>query len=151
MVGRNRLSIGLATGMAMLALTMSCSPISRVHGYVPTQDELDTLIVGADTKGSIADTIGSPADSGLRDDAAWYYIASTVETFAYNAPEVVDRQVVVLDFDADGVLSDIGRFGLEQGRVVNLQTRVTPTDNRRVSILAQLLGNVGQVNLPLPQ
>lgn len=151
MSARSGMSIRLICGAAVLALFAACSPTSRVHGFVPDQAELDDLLIGVDTKSTIADTIGTPADSGLREDRAWYYISSTVETFAFNAPEVVARQVIVFDFDRDGVLTNIGRYGLEDGRVVNLQTRVTPTDNRRTSILAQLLGNVGQISLPLPQ
>jgi len=112
--------------------------------------DLDLLLVGADTRASVADAIGTPSGTGVTEDSSWFYMQSTVETMAYQAPEITDRQVLVVDFDQNGVLKDISRFGLEDGRVINLQTRVTPTDNQRVSVLARLLGNVGSIGPQLP-
>ncbi len=123
----------------------------RVHGYAPDQAEIDALIIGGDSKLSVEEQIGTPPESGIQDANAWYYVESTVRTMAFFAPEVTERRVLVLDFDDQGILRDVARFGLEQGQVVNLQTRVTPTESRRVSVLRRLLGNVGSITPPLPE
>lgn len=135
--------------LAFLVLT-ACAPILRVHGFVPLQEDLDQITPGIDTKASIEDTLGRPSDTGTLDGDAWYYVESTVRTFLFYAPEVVARRVMVLDFDTDGVLSNISEFGLDKGRVVNLQSRTTPIDGRRSSILNNLFRNIGAVTPPLP-
>lgn len=155
MSGSDKVSVKGLSILAPLAglvlLTTACAPISREHGYMPRPDEVSQLLVGADTRASVADAIGTPSAQGLTDGGSWFYVASRVETLAFFAPEVVERSVLVLDFNASGILSGINRYALEDGRVVNLQTRVTPTDERRVGVLAQLLGNVGAIQLPLPE
>jgi outer membrane protein assembly factor BamE (lipoprotein component of BamABCDE complex) len=145
-VGKSIIAAGFACAMALA----SCAPTNRTHGYAPDQGEIELLTRGVDTKLSIEDAVGAPSDSGLREDGVWYYVESTVRNFAFYAPEVTERRVLVLDFDGDGVLSDISQFGLSEGRVVNLQTRVTPTESRRRSVLQRLLGNVGAITPPLP-
>lgn len=143
------MSIKLSFVLAFLVIT-ACAPIMRVHGYVPNQADLDSLAVGADTKSSVEDILGHPSDTGVLDSDAWYYVESTVKSFLYYEPEVVERRVLVLDFDENDVLRDIAEFGLEDGRVVNLQSRVTPIDGRRTSVLNRLFRNVGAVTPPLP-
>ena len=137
--------------VAALVAVTACAPIVRQHGYVPTMGDRDALVVGADTKLTVEDTVGRPSDTGLRDGDSWYYVENTISTFLFFEPEVTDRTVLALDFDADGILQNISEFGLEEGRVVELTTRVTPTDRRRRNVLSNIFGNIGGFgNVPLP-
>ena len=61
-------------------------------------------------------------------------------------PQEIDRQVVAVSFDANGVVANIERFGLERGRVVTLSRRVTDSGVTGVSLAGQLLGNLGNFN-----
>ncbi len=130
------LSIGLA----------GCVPIYTNHGYIPTDDDLALLAVGVDSRESVAATIGRPAASGLLGDDAWYYIQSRYQTVAAAAPVEIDREVVAISFAANGLVSNIERFGLEQGRIVPLSRRVTTANIRGRGILAQIFGNIGRLN-----
>ena len=132
----------------VVGLLAACAPMERSHGYLPEQADLDGLIVGVDTQGIVEETIGRPQDVGLSDGQTWYYVENVASTLAFFPPKVTQRTVLALDFDADGVLSGITRYGLEDGQVVNLVTRVTPTDRRRRSVLNQIFGNVGARPLP---
>ena len=132
----------------ILALLAACSPVQRSHGYLPSQSDLDSLIVGVDSRAIVEETLGRPQNVGLGEGQSWYYVENVVSTFAFLAPEVTERTVLALDFDADGILSGINRYGLEDGQVVNLVTRITPTDRRRRSLLNQIFGNVGASPLP---
>ena len=38
-----------------------------------------------------------------------------------------------------------GTVRIEDGRIINLQTRTTPTHGRELTILQQLLGNLGKL------
>ncbi len=144
------MSIRLGCAVALIVLTTACAPIMRSHGYVPVQDDLDLILIGADTKSSVEETIGRAADTGTFASDTWYYVESTVRKFMFFEPEVVDRRVMEFEFDNDDVLVAINEYGLDDGRIVNLQTRVTPTDGRRTGILERLFGNIGAIAPPLP-
>jgi outer membrane protein assembly factor BamE (lipoprotein component of BamABCDE complex) len=95
----------------------------------------------------VEETIGTPAASGVLRNEAWIYSAYRVRNFAYQAPEVVERDVVAISFDADGVVSNIERFGLEDGQVIQLSRRVTETSVRDLGFFRQLMRNLGRFDL----
>jgi len=61
---------------------------------------------------------------------------------AFFAPQETERQIVAISFSGTRVAL-IERFGLEDGRVVNLNTNQTVTDGRSLTFFEQFLGNVG--------
>ncbi len=141
-----RRSLALAGVLACAAaLTAACSPVIRNHGYVPQPEELADLRVGLDTRASVQSKIGRPAGTGIFTDDGWYYVSSKVEHLTYHAPEVVDRRVVAVLFDQDDVLAAVTEYGLEDGRIVDLETKTTPTYGRQLTILEQAFGNIGVI------
>ncbi|MEO0634469.1 MAG: outer membrane protein assembly factor BamE [Pseudomonadota bacterium] len=133
--------------VAFLALGLAgCSATFRNHGYIPPEEDLQELVVGIDTRASVEDVVGPPTAGGVLEGGNYYYVRSTVKTLGPRRPEVVDRQVLAISFDGDGVLDNIESFGLEDGRVVALSRRVTDSDITNVSFVRQLLGNIGQVS-----
>ena len=104
------------------------------------------LKVGVDTRESVEATVGRPATEALLKDEAWYYVQSHWKTIGAGEPVEVTREVVAISFDAKGLVSNIERFGLDQGRIVPLSRRVTTTNIRGKGILAQIFGNIGKLN-----
>ena len=121
----------------------ACSATFENHGYVPTDRELEEVIVGVDTRETVAEVIGQPSSSGVLTSSGYYYVQSRWRHFAYRAPEVIDRQVVAVSFNETGVVENIERFTLEDGRVIALSRRVTDSNVKGISFLRQLLGNLG--------
>lgn len=139
---RRRRGATLALGaLAALALA-ACEPIVRVHGYAPAEAQLAQLEPGIDSAATVTAKIGRPSTAGVMRNDAWYYVSSRVETLAYNAPEVTERRVVAIRFDDQGTLASTDLYGLEEGRVINLVTRTTPTFGRELTILQQVFGNL---------
>lgn len=62
-------------------------------------------------------------------------------------PEIVDRQIVAIRFDDAGVVSNVERYTLQDGKVVPLSRRVTGNNANDVPFLTQLFGNVGGLDL----
>lgn len=137
---RTALIAGLALGLA------ACTPIVRNHGYIPLQEDLANIVVGVDTRNSVADLIGTPTSAGMTADRGYYYVSSSFRHFGPLAPKEVSREVLAITFDSRGVVSDIARYGLEDGRVVALSRRVTEDNVRDTTLIRQLLGNLGQIN-----
>jgi outer membrane protein assembly factor BamE (lipoprotein component of BamABCDE complex) len=138
-----RTVFGKAAIVALTMLVASCAPQDRFHGYAPDDAELADITVGRDTRESVAEAVGRPAAAGLMAESGWYYVRSRWEHTGGRAPKEVDRQVVAISFDTRGVVSNIERFGLEEGQVVPLSRRVTETNVRGMSFISRLLGALG--------
>jgi outer membrane protein assembly factor BamE (lipoprotein component of BamABCDE complex) len=124
-----------------LAAMAACSPVYNYHGFIPTPDDLDEIEVGLDTRTTVASIIGEPGASGLLEEGAWYYVRSEFKHDSFKAPEEINREVVAISFDDDGVVENVERFGLERGQVVVLERRVTDSNIDGISFLRQLFGN----------
>jgi len=150
MTATGRQRRGPAVGRLMAALfalvLAACTPLIADHGYVPSDKDLAQLVVGKDNRESVAATIGRPSASGLLNDEGWYYVASRFQTVGAAAPKEIDREVVAITFNDKGVVENIERFGLQDGRIVPISRRITTANVRGKSILAQLFGNIGKLN-----
>ena len=134
--------------IAVAAVTVSltaCAATFTNHGYIPPQEDLDLLVVGVDTKSSVEDSVGSPSSGGVLNDGGYYYVRSRIRSFGPTAPKVVERQVLAISFDTAGVVTNIERFGLEDGNVVPIARRVTESAVSNKTFLRQLLGNIGRI------
>ena len=75
------------------------------HGYVPTDEDLAEITVGADTRDSVTEAVGPPVSTGLLDDGSFYYVQSQFRYYGALAPKLVSRQVLAISFDSRGVVS----------------------------------------------
>lgn len=132
-------------GAALLAAT-GCTTRFRNHGYAPSDAQLAEVLVGVDTRDTVADVIGPPTASGVAAGGDFFYVQSQFRLYGPLEPKEVDREVVAIRFDTDGVVSNVERFGLENGRVVALSRRVTQDNVRGTTFLRQLFGSIGQFN-----
>lgn len=137
-----RSGLALVLGVAIAA----CSPVIRNHGYVPAEDELAQIEVGTDTRETVGQKIGRPSTSGLLNDEGWYYVQSRYRHIGPRQPKEIERQVLAITFNEAGVVENIGRFGLEDGKVVEISRRVTETNVKGLNLIQQLMGNIGQFN-----
>lgn len=132
---------------ALCLLAVACTAIYRNHGYVPAEDELAQIKVGVDTRETVAEKIGRPSAEGLLNDQGWYYVQSRFKTVGPRQPEEIERQVLAVTFSERGTVENIARYGLEDGRVIEISRRVTETNVKGVGFIRQLLSNFGQIRL----
>ena len=137
-----RARLGRIALIAVLGLG-ACTPQYRNHGYMPTDTDLATIAVGVDTRASVIAAIGAPTAGGVLDPSGYYYVESRFRHLGPLAPQEIERQVLAISFDAAGVMTNVERFGLQDGRVVTLSRRVTDDNVRDTTFIRQLLGNIG--------
>ena len=137
-----RARLGRIALIAVLGLG-ACTPQYRNHGYMPTDTDLATIAVGVDTRDSVIAAIGAPTAGGVLDPSGYYYVESRFRHLGPLAPQEIERQVLAISFDAAGVMTNVERFGLQDGRVVTLSRRVTDDNVRDTTFIRQLLGNIG--------
>jgi outer membrane protein assembly factor BamE (lipoprotein component of BamABCDE complex) len=95
-------------------------------------------------KRQVVDLIGSPSTIELFQGENWYYISDRTETKAFFEPTVIERKVIVIKFDKKGIVKAMKTIGLKEGRDIAMVERVTPTAGQEITILRQLLGNIGR-------
>ncbi len=133
----------------VIALTLfvaGCAPVYRHHGYVPPEEDLALVQVGQTSQYDLEGMIGRPGSQGLLEGSSWYYVGSRWRHYGALPPQEIDRQVVAIHFSPDGTVSNVERFGLEQGRVVVLSRRVTDSNVSSAGLIRQLMGNLGNFN-----
>jgi outer membrane protein assembly factor BamE (lipoprotein component of BamABCDE complex) len=128
-----------------IVLLSACSAIYQNHGYVPADTELELVQVGVSSREDVANLVGRPSASGLLNDVGWYYVQSKFKHLGPMKPEEIDRQVVAITFDQRGIVENVERFGLADGRVVPLSRRVTDTNIKGISFLRQLFSSIGRL------
>lgn len=141
---RSTMRIGLVT-LLCIALA-GCTARYRTHGYVPSEDELQQIVPGVDTRATVEDLVGVPSTSGTLNESGFYYIESDIRHFAWQAPEVVDREILAITFDSNGVVENIEHYGLQDGQVVPLARRITRSGDGDISFIRKLFGNIGGFN-----
>jgi outer membrane protein assembly factor BamE (lipoprotein component of BamABCDE complex) len=70
------------------------------------------------------------------------------EKYTYNRPQVTQRSVTEITFNDAGQVAAVNALGLDDGQQLTMNGRETPTRGRQLTILEQLLGNVGRGQLP---
>ena len=124
----------------LTSIFLSCTTNIKNHGYIPSNSDLESLIIGKDNKQSVAEKIGLPATAGL--EGAYYYVRSTFNAPGFKSAQLVDRTVVVLSFDQRSKLKNIETFNVDNGNFVRLDYRVTETGLDNKNILQQIIGSI---------
>jgi len=133
-------------GVAVAGLS-ACAADYRTHGYMPSEEDLQQIVPGIDTRATVEDVVGVPNTSGVLNNSGFYYIESEVRHFAWQKPKVTNREVLAITFDEAGVVENIVSYGLEDGQVVPITRRVTKSGDGDIGFIRKLFGNLGGINL----
>lgn len=125
------------------ALLTGCAAEISARGNLPTEEKLSQVTPGL-TREQVMQILGSPSTMATFTDQSWYYIGQKVEDYAFYRPKVLERQVVVIQFDEQDQVSEIKRLDKEDGKAVEMVDRTTPTVGRDLSIMQQMFGNLGR-------
>jgi outer membrane protein assembly factor BamE (lipoprotein component of BamABCDE complex) len=134
-------------GLGFLGLA-ACAPTIQQEGNVPDPDQVVQINPGIDDKNRVSQLLGSPSAVSAFEDRTWYYISRRTEQTAFLDPEVVEQEVLAIFFDKDNIVQDMKIYGLEDGRMVAMVDRITPTHGNDLTFVQQILGNLGRFNNP---
>ncbi len=59
---------------------------------------------------------------------------------------MVDQEILAVAFDEGGIVESMRVYGQEDGRTIAYVDRTTPTEGNELTIIQQLLGNLGRFN-----
>lgn len=131
----------------LLGTMAACSPKVDTIGYVKDEGEWSQQIaIGQTSKDEVLSQFGSPSSISSFGGETWYYVSARKETEAFFKPEVVEQQVVRIQFNQAGVVSSLQKYGLADGQDIELAKRTTPTEGHQLGFVEQILGNIGRFN-----
>ncbi len=130
--------------VVIAALAAACTGVIDQRGNLPDAYLLAELEPGKATRQDVALKLGSPSSVASFGDDTWYYIASRTERFAFYKPNLVAQQIVAIEFDKSGLIKSVKHYGLDEARDIDPVDRVTPTSGKKLTILQQLVENIGR-------
>lgn len=133
-----------AASVAVAVFAAACTPTIDNRGYVPDREALDRVKPGSQTRADVSELLGTPSSVTPFSDDTWIYIQRKTSTVAFFEPDVLEQNVVVINFDDGGMVKDVRRYTLEDGKLIDPVTRTTPAPGKELSFLEQLIGNVGR-------
>ena len=139
---------GLIAAAGLAALASGCGPRIDNRGHDLDPDRIAKIAPGKLNRDDVREVLGSPSSIGILEKESWYYLSQRTETVAFFAPKVKERRILVVRFDDKGVVSDVRVLGAEDGRIVEINGRETPTSGNEYTIFEQLFGNLGRYKAP---
>ena len=133
------------------SLLAACSPTVDHRGYVAKPGAFDQINNGM-ARTQVEAILGSPsttASVNLQGDS-YYYITSVTESRAFLTPRETSREVIAIRFDKNEQVVSFAQYGLEDGRIININSRETPVAGSDLSIVQQLFRGIPGARPALP-
>lgn len=135
--------------LVLALFVAACTPTVAQRGNMVDDERLQQLKIGTSTRSDVLGLFGTPTTQGTFDDRTWYYIGQHVEQTGVFAPDITEQRVVKLVFDpATGTLRDMKVLGKDDARDVSMIDRETPTKGKELTVIQQMLGNLGKFSAP---
>ena len=145
---RRTVPIVFAGAVCGTLLLGGCANIVNQRGFAPTPGSVEKLEIGAQSRDDVVRLIGSPSTVSTFNPSIWYYISQKQENFAFLKPEITQQNVMQLTFNDTGRLQAIKKYDLNDAEDISMVSRITPTAGKELTVLEQLLGNVGKFSGP---
>jgi outer membrane protein assembly factor BamE (lipoprotein component of BamABCDE complex) len=144
---RRTVPLVLASALTLPLLT-GCETIVDQRGFAATPGSVEKLEVNSQSREDVIRLIGSPSAVATFNPNTWYYISQKQETWAFLKPQMIEQNVLQLSFNESGRLTAIKKYDLSDGKDIEMVSRITPTAGKELTILEQILGNVGRFSGP---
>jgi outer membrane protein assembly factor BamE (lipoprotein component of BamABCDE complex) len=131
--------------LIMIFVVTACTPATQKRGNFLFDEDIAAIQPGVTTEFDVRRLLGSPTATAVFDDKTWYYVGLQTEKESFFDERIIDKRVHKIQFDEAGTVITFTEV-TEDSVDVPLANRVTPTSGNEVTILQQILGNVGKFN-----
>ncbi len=124
--------------------TMLTGCVRTQVGDFPPEERIALLKKGVQTKTQVARILGSPAAVTFFEPTSFIYVKAVQEKIAFLPHETVERKVLVISFDSSDKIQNIRSLSLKDGKKISFSGQYTPTAEKELNVIEQLLGNIGR-------
>lgn len=139
-----RLLTTVTAVLGLLAIAAGCRPSLDTHGNYPAAQLIEDVQAGRVSRDDVRRLFGTPSAVGTFEQNTWYYVGEKRRTVAFFDPDVLSRQILIVSFDDQGMVRSFEQRDASDGKTVALVDRETPTKGRELTIIEQLIGNIGR-------
>ena len=109
------------------------------QGYIVDQETLALAPVGS-SREQVLLSLGSPSATATFDNEVFYYVSQKrSRPVAFMKPKLVEQSILAVYFNAEGNVERLAHYTLQDGKVFDMISRVTPTGGAELTFLGQLL------------
>ena len=127
----------------LMLVALTCCSINPV-GDVPADVRIHAIKAGTHTKDDVVRLLGSPTSITLFEKESWLYIESKEQNRIFLPAKEVERKIVKITFNRNGVVSKVKELTLEDGRKIAYDKSTTPITGKDLSIIDEFIGNFGR-------
>lgn len=132
--------------MTFVLLAAGCSPTISQHGHRISDEDLARIEPGVTDQRDVLSLLGSPSAQATFETDRWYYVTQRTERTSFYQEELTQQDVVTVTFAQNGTVDAIEKHGLDQANNVVPSDDKTKTLGNELSLVEQLLGNIGRFN-----
>ncbi len=134
----------IITSLVLVFIISGCTGFTtnRTQGYSIPQSAMDQVRVGQSEDLVIA-VLGSPqTKSNFTKESAFYYIETKIEETAFGLTTIKSRTVLAIYFDKNRRVKDKAVYGLEDGKLITIVTRRTPSFGEDQSFIQAIISSI---------
>jgi outer membrane protein assembly factor BamE (lipoprotein component of BamABCDE complex) len=143
---QRRLTSVLGVALCTMIVLGGCQARIDQRGNKPDEDQVVQIAPGVDDKNRVAELLGYPSTMSTFSDKTWYYISKRTKTVAFWKPDLLEQEILQIHFDDQGIVQDMKVYTEKDGQQIAYVDRVTPTPGTELTLIQQLLGNLGKFN-----
>lgn len=148
-VRARRARVTLAAIMLATVALSGCGAMENTRGNLPLAEAIDEIKAGQQSRRQVIGILGSPSTKGtFEKKEIWYYIGEKTETLAFFKPKIIERKILMIQFDPRGRVSAVKHYNAADGKPITMVKRITPTKGKELGFFEQIIGNVGRFGTP---
>lgn len=133
----------LAAMAATTIITSGCMSMGTKevinNGFIADEQTLKLVPVGS-SREQVLLSLGTPSATATFDREVFYYISQKRErTFEFMKPTLVSQSVLAVYFDKNGTVAKLSNYSMQDGKVVDMISRTTPTGGTELTFLQRIL------------
>lgn len=130
-------------GLSLSACTSGLSVVqSRAHGYDLSEDAVKQIRIGQ-SAALVNAVLGSPQlTNNFATETAWYYWGEKVQQTAFGLELSKQRTVLAIYFDKKMKVKDLERLGVQDGKVITMESRRTPSYGEDRTFLESIINSI---------
>jgi outer membrane protein assembly factor BamE (lipoprotein component of BamABCDE complex) len=139
--------VPILAAVAVLPFLAACSgsgmalTTQRVEGYSLKQEQLAQIRPGQ-SQDLVTIVLGSPqTTNSFGDETAYYYIETKKERTAFGLETIQERTVLAIYFDKNKKVVDKAVYSAQDGRVVQIESRRTPSFGEDRTFIESILAS----------
>lgn len=135
---------GILTTVVAVSVSLSSCQMAQMgdtiqNGYIVDEQTLALAPVGS-SREQVMLSLGSPSATATFDAEVFYYISQKrTRAVAFMKPTLQEQSILAIYFSKDGEVDRLANYKLEDGRVIDMLSKTTPTGGTEMTFLMRLL------------